>query len=212
MPRPLRLPSYRFHKASSQAIVVIRGKSHYLGPWNSPESRAEYDRLIVEWLANGRNPSAGPKAQEGATVDEVLTAFWRHAEAHYRSPDGSPTFELVNFWYALRPLHKLYGHTPLADFGPLALRAVRDEMVKANLARTTINARINRIRRVFRWAASVELVPAPVVQGLATLAGLQCGRTRPPSRRGWGPSPSSTSRPPYASCRGRSPRWSGSRS
>src|SRR4051812_2588589 len=104
MPRPPRLPSYRFHKASNQAVVVIRGKSHYLGPWNSPESRAEYDRLIAEWLANGRNQSAATNDRLGATVDEVLLAFWRHAEAHYRSPDGGPTFELVNFRYALKPV------------------------------------------------------------------------------------------------------------
>ena len=62
-------------------------------------------------------------------------------------------------------------------------------MVKSKLARTTINARINRIRRVFQWAASVELVPASVVQGLATVAGLQRGRTEAPEPKGIGPVP-----------------------
>jgi integrase len=50
-------------------------------------------------------------------------------------------------------------------------------MVRSGLARTTVNARVNRIRRVFRWAASVELVPAAVVAQLATLDGLRVGRT-----------------------------------
>ncbi len=49
------------------------------------------------------------------------------------------------------------------DFGPLALRAVGDRMVANGLARTSVNARVNRIRRAFKWASSVELVPAAVV-------------------------------------------------
>ncbi len=32
---------------------------------------------------------------------------------------------------------------------PAALRTIREERIKAGLCRTTINARINRIRRVF---------------------------------------------------------------
>ena len=107
----------------------------------------------------------------------MILAFWRHAEVHYRAPDGTPSGELVNLKVAIRPLRKLYGETPARDFGPLALRAVRDEMVRSGLARTSVNARVNRIRRAFRWAASVELVPVAVVQALATVAGLQAGRT-----------------------------------
>ena len=48
MPRSTRsIPKYRLHKASGQAVVTLRGKDYYLGPHGSPESRAEYDRLIV---------------------------------------------------------------------------------------------------------------------------------------------------------------------
>ena len=50
-------------------------------------------------------------------------------------------------------------------------------MIKADLARTTINARINRIRRVFRWAASVQLIPGSVVEDLRSVEGLKCGRS-----------------------------------
>lgn len=179
MPRNRRVPSYRYHRASDQAIVVVDGRSHYLGAWDSPGSRAEYDRLIAEWLANGRRcgPPEPMEAAPGANVAEVILAFWRHAEVHYRASDGTPSGELDNLKFALRPLRKLYGETPARDFGPLALRAVREEMVRSGLARTSVNARVDRIRRAFRWAASVELVPASVVQGLATVAGLQKGRT-----------------------------------
>lgn len=57
MPRKLgNIPAYSLHRSSGQAIVRISGRDHYLGPHNSPESREKYDRLIAEWLANGRQP------------------------------------------------------------------------------------------------------------------------------------------------------------
>jgi integrase len=179
VPKNRRVPSYRYHKASDQAVVVLDGRSHYLGAWNSPESRADYDRLIAEWLASGRRASSPEpvSAVAAPTVAEVILAFWRHAEDHYRAPDGTPSGELINLKVALKPLRKLHGETLAREFGPLALRAVRDEMVRSGLARSSVNARVDRIRRAFRWAASVELVPSPVVQALATVAGLQKGRT-----------------------------------
>src|SRR5262249_43819527 len=61
-------------------------------------------------------------------------------------------------------------------FGPLALRAVRDEMVKAGLCRTVVNNRVKRIRRVFRWAVSMQLIPVTVADALDTVASLARGR------------------------------------
>ena len=46
---------YRKHKASGQAIVTLNGKDNYLGTHGTAASKREYDRLISEWLANGRN-------------------------------------------------------------------------------------------------------------------------------------------------------------
>jgi integrase len=175
MSKKLRIPRYRFHKASQQAVVVIQGKSTYLGKWNSPESRAEYERLIAEWLENRRCPATSGNSS-GLRVNELILTFWRHAGEHYRHPDGRPTGELDNFRDALRPLRKIYGHTLAKDFGPLALRTVREEMIKAGLCRRTINARINRVRRVFRWATSIEMIPPSIIIALETVPGLQRGR------------------------------------
>jgi hypothetical protein len=50
----VRTPSYRLHKPSGQAVVTIAGKDFYLGRFGDPASKAEYDRLIAEWLTNGR--------------------------------------------------------------------------------------------------------------------------------------------------------------
>ena len=49
-----RVPRYRRHKRSGQAIVTLNGRDHYLGPHGSQTSVSEYDRLVAEWLASGR--------------------------------------------------------------------------------------------------------------------------------------------------------------
>ena len=44
--RHLRVPSYRHHRPSGQAVVTLDGRDFYLGPWNSHASKDNYDRLI----------------------------------------------------------------------------------------------------------------------------------------------------------------------
>ena len=48
------VPTYRKHKSTGQAVVTLGGKDHYLGRYGTKDSKAEYDRLIAEWLAGGR--------------------------------------------------------------------------------------------------------------------------------------------------------------
>lgn len=42
-----RVPSYRLHKASGQAIVTLDGRDQYLGVYDTSESKENYDRLIA---------------------------------------------------------------------------------------------------------------------------------------------------------------------
>ena len=177
MPRlAQKLPSYRLHKPSGLAVVTIGGKDLYLGPHGTGSSRAEYDRVVGEWLANGRRRATPPQADAAPlTVGELILRYWVFAKDHYRR-DGRPTRELDNIRDALRPVRDLYGHTPAAQFGPLALKAVRRAMIEAGLARTTINFRVSKVRRAFRWAAESELIAPAVHQGLMTIAGLLRGR------------------------------------
>ena len=41
-----RVPAYRLHKASGQAVVTIAGRDHYLGRHGSEASRKAYDALV----------------------------------------------------------------------------------------------------------------------------------------------------------------------
>src|SRR5262245_26148368 len=118
MPDPTRLPKYRHYKPKDLAVVRLNGRDHYLGRYNSPESREKYGRLVVEWLAKGAaEPETAATAEAPAvTVTQVVLAFWNHAEQHYRHADGTPTGELENFRHSLKPLRELYGSTPAAEF------------------------------------------------------------------------------------------------
>ena len=183
MPRLVEAtPKYRCHKASGQAIVTIQGHDFYLGPWNTKASKVEYDRIISEWLAAGRQLPLTMSEAADLTIVELLARYKRFAQGYYRK-SGEPTGEWDNVRYAVQPLMKLYGRTLVRDFGPLALKAVRQKMVEDGLTRQGINARVNKIRRVFRWAVSEELAPAALVHALTTVAGLEAGRTPAPESK-----------------------------
>lgn len=181
MPRlKKRLPSYRLHKATGYAVVTLGGHDYYLGEHGSPESLDAYKRLISEWTASGPSVSAASTGATAPTGDlricELLAAFYEHANTYYLK-DGKPTGETANVKHATRPLQQLYGMLPVAEFGPAALKAVRQTMIEARLSRRVVNGRINRIRRVFKWGVENELVPATILHALQAVSALRAGRS-----------------------------------
>lgn len=171
------LPSYRLHKARGLAVVTLSGKDFYLGPYDTDLSRAAYDRLVSEWVANGRRLPASPcVGHPDITITELIAAYWSYAEGYYVK-DGQPTNELSCIRSALRPLQEGYGRTAAAGFGPLALKAIRQQMIGDGRCRKYINDQVSRIKQVFRWAVSNELVPPSTYHGLQALDGLRKGRT-----------------------------------
>lgn len=182
MSRPI--PKLCRHKISRRGVVRLCGFDHYLGPWpdaNSeapPETRAAYDALIAEWLANGRRPlHKSVPAVPVLTIAALIAAFWKHVEVHYRRPDGTQTSEVDEYRQSLRPLAELYATLPAAEFSPLKLKAVRQRMVDADLCRSVVNRRTRRVVRMFGWAVSEELIPETVHRALETVQALQAGRT-----------------------------------
>ncbi|CAN5835526.1 site-specific integrase [soil metagenome] len=180
MPKINRPPSYRLHKARNLAVVTFNGKDHYLGPYGSPESHEKYARLIAEWRANRQHllptTAAGPAIDRTLSINELILAYWRHVEGYYLK-DGRPTSEQDNIRQALRFLRKTYGTTPAVDFGPVALKNVRQAMIEAGRSRKLINKDVNRIRQMFGWAVENELISVQVHQALRRLKGLRKGRS-----------------------------------
>ena len=102
-----REPSYRKHKASGQAVVTIRGKDHYLGPFDSPQSKLKYHRLLVE-LVRGEPIAAPESSPADWTVVELADHYLEWAHTHYIK-NGEPTSELTNVRRACRCLRECFG-------------------------------------------------------------------------------------------------------
>jgi integrase len=177
MPKILNsLPKYRHHKASGQAIVHLKGKDIYLGPYNSPASHTLYDRLVAEWLVEGRNSSRQSEPVPlSQSMNELILDYIEFAKTYYVA-DGVPTDEVRRIRDALRPVHRLYGETDANQFGPLALKAVRKTWIDAGLTRSTITYRVAKIKRFFRWAAENERIPVTIFESIKTVSGLRAGR------------------------------------
>jgi integrase len=164
--RPPRTPSYRLHRPSGQAVVTLNDRDLYLGEYDTPESRTEYDRVIAEWLVNGRRPQNATDL----TINELILRYLGFVDGNYAST------EPANIRLALRPVRKLYRFGLVRDFGPLSLKAVRQTSIDARLCRNEINKRTRRIVRMFKWGVGEELLPVPVHQALKAVEGLRKGR------------------------------------
>jgi integrase len=181
MPRLRNMvPKYRLHKASGQAIVSFDGIDHYLGPHNTDVSRREYDRLISEYLGSGRN-SAAMNRSFGIAISALLESFHSFAEDFYVK-NGVPTSELLAYERVIGSLASYLEHR-VGDFGPLALRAVRDGWVKQGLSRSTCNKNQRRVVRIWKWGVSRELVAPEAWQALTSVEGLRKGKTIAPESK-----------------------------
>jgi integrase len=164
-------PSYRRHKASGQAIVTLSYHDVYLGPYGSPESHDRYRAAVNDWIARGRRPPL--PADRPVTVAEVVRRYEAFAAGYY----GKAAKELGHVSQIVRRIRETFGETPARDFGPLRLKAVRERFITDGWCRKYVNANVQRVVRIFRWAAENELLPAAVFQALATVEGLRFGRT-----------------------------------
>jgi integrase len=129
-------------------------------------------------LANGRRLPSIPDGAGPAdlSVNELLLSHLQWADGYYRK-NGEPTGEADNIRYAIRPLRRLYGYTLAKEFGPLALKTVRQAMIDSGLCRNEVNRRTRYVVRVFGWGVENELIPPSVHHGLKAVPSLKKGRS-----------------------------------
>ena len=80
---PRKIPAYRLHKPTGQAVVTLNGRDFYLGRHGSPASRDEYDRLIAEWLVKYIDPAI-ESCQHIAWRDHQRMMFCANVRRHAR--------------------------------------------------------------------------------------------------------------------------------
>jgi len=112
------------------------------------------------------------------TVRSLVARYQAHADAYYLDRDGKPTGEARNIAYATKHLAAEYPDHAAHTIGLKEMRAVRDKMIAADLCRNVINQRINKTRRMFRWAAGQDLIPDGEWMKLAHLEPLPPGRSK----------------------------------
>ncbi|HEX6987784.1 MAG TPA: hypothetical protein VF170_20555, partial [Planctomycetaceae bacterium] len=118
-----RLPKYCLHKATGQAYVWLDGRFHYLGAYDSPESKARYRELIDAWRLR-----VDDERPQELSLGELVLLYLEHAKGYYVK-HGRPTSEVACVEAACRFLMP-HRRRRAADFGPLLLEAVRGEMVR----------------------------------------------------------------------------------
>ncbi|MDB5346823.1 MAG: site-specific tyrosine recombinase XerC [Schlesneria sp.] len=174
MPRPVSsIPQVRLHKPSGQARVRHDGREYYLGPYGSQEASRRYSELLLKLSGGVAKPEV---AKFTKSVNEIALLFLDFAATYYVK-NGRQTDEVFCIRSAIRALMNLFGEIPASDFGPLALKAVRQAMVENGLSRIYVNKSVGRIRRAFRWACENELVSPTVLHGLQSVSPLLAGRT-----------------------------------
>ncbi len=183
MPKTHNNPAYRKHKATGQAAVTLCGKHFYLGPHGTAASRREYDRLVSEWMANGRRLPTYDNSD--IPVLELINSYWKFAQTYYVK-NGEHTQEVAKIKATLSRLKKMYRDAYVSEFGPLAMKAVRGRMIRDGYKRGTkkysysrlhINQTMQRIIRMFSWGVEQQLVEPRVLHGLREVKGLRKGRS-----------------------------------
>lgn len=194
---PRKVPSYRLHKPTGQAVVTLGGKDYYLGKYDSEASHAAYSRKIGEYLAGG---GIAPKRPGwDVTITKLVARYVAWAKTYYVK-DGAITGQLDRIERSARQLTDLYGTTPAKEFGPLALKAVRQKMIEAGWCRTHINSCVGCLKRIFKWGAGEEMVPASVWDALRAVDGLRAGRTKARESAPVEPVPMDRVKPALAKC------------
>jgi integrase len=76
--------------------------------------------------------------------------------------------------YAAAVVRSLSDRTPAGEFGTKKLKAVQRAMAERGWCRSTGNAQVDRVRRVFKWAVAEDLVGG-VYHALRAVEGLRRG-------------------------------------
>ena len=167
----LRLASDGYYRTS---WVDDSGQRHWrrFGV-DARRARSRFSAFHAAWKADDmvRNPGAGP-----LTISAAWDLFAGWADGYYRRADGTATGELREYGYSMQLVLDEYGDLAAANFGPKALKRIRVMMAQAGWSRRVINHRVNRVRRVWAWLVSEELVPGTVWHALRAVRAIDAGR------------------------------------
>src|SRR5262249_38263567 len=153
--KPIR--SRRMIGHGNDRLFFEIGRSIQLGD-DSPMRRLDgLTRKVISERA-AAEMQARVQVSTDLTVNELAAAYLRHNRT-YHAKRGPPTPECGDVSPAIQPVRTRHGHELVTAFGPLKLKAIRQQSIADGLVRAQINARPGRVRRMFAWGVEEELVP-----------------------------------------------------
>jgi len=170
-------PSYRRQRekhGADRAFVELDGKRHHLGDYGTDESRERYHRLLLAWRSGTIHRDGSP---DDLSIVELCARFRAYADGYYRKADGTPTGEAANFAPVISALREACAALPVAEFGPIEFKAVRQVFIDRRNCRNVVNASMRRVRQIVKWGVGGGLVPGAVLEPLRAVAPLKRGRT-----------------------------------
>lgn len=170
------------HDPSGMAYVWWQGKQIYFkgakyGERASWEAYEAFCRKHVDGLA----PVVPLPDAASSSVATLVARYLQHAERRHK-PAEYTHYERVG-----ELLFESYATTPTVQFGPRKLQELRDQMVQIGWTRKHVNHQVSRVRRIFKWGVSKEIVKVDVYGALLTVEALREGETDAPEGREVGP-------------------------
>jgi integrase len=175
----------KFSVASDgRAFTKVTGRFISLGRGDDPQAYIRFAAIVTGQAVEEIAPVVVPKAM--TTLNELFLKYVAEELPRFSSSERHCQRSVI------RITRQLFGFTPVADFGPLKLRAVRDAMVAGDpnqkdragkpnprkpWSRNTVNRQVKRLRAIIRWGVSWEMVTTFVVDALDTVSSLTEGET-----------------------------------
>ena len=149
----MRMPEIKFHAKKREYYCYLNRKYRYLG-----RSKADAERVKIRILAAEAScEMIGLENRGPVLVVDLVAAF---LNSHQDSSS------LTNYRLAGRYLAETFAITPVSEFGPNSLRAVREKIVASGVSRQYINKLVGVIRSIFNWGVSHEMVSAETAGSL----------------------------------------------
>jgi hypothetical protein len=147
-----------FPHATKRWAKKIRGKMHYLGPWNDPDGALKKYEEQKSGLHAGRRPR---EVSTGVTIKDLANAFLNHKKARLDSGDLSPG-TWVNYQETVNLLVVKFGKARLVnDLRPEDFEELRNAMSK-KWGSVRVRNYIQQTRSVFKYGYDSDLMATPM--------------------------------------------------
>jgi integrase len=174
----VKLPSYRHHKGSGQALVEYKGERKYLGRYNSAESKQAYRQFLLEHVVSVEDADVDPvKPPPVAAVrlTYLMLRWLRECRKIYKhNPDElgkcEALVQMLKDWHPV-VLAKDFDSLKVKEYRALLLKTrIKDRHgIKRPLTRNYINACVRRLQRMFQFGVAEQLVATDQHQAMLAL-------------------------------------------